>query len=194
MTDIPNADQQAGTEQDQPVLVAIDFSADSRAALLWACEFADRMGARLVLLHVVHDPASNPGFYHSETPGQMQPMQDIAESMMKDFLADMTRNHPDLDALKSIETRLVQGLPPGRIVEAAGLLKAKLIVIGSRGMTGLDHMLLGSVAERVVELAPGPVVVVKAENSGKKKKKNKKRKKDKKRLKDKLLKNVDADG
>jgi len=89
---------------------------------------------------------------------------------------------------------LVQGLPPGRIVEAAGLLKAKLIVIGSRGMTGLDHMLLGSVAERVVELAPGPVVVVKAENSGKKKKKNKKRKKDKKRLKDKLLKNVDADG
>ena len=194
MTDIPSTIQRAEAEQDQPILVALDFSDDSRAAVLWACEYADCIGARLVLLHVVHDPASSPGFYRSETPGQMQPMQDVAESMMREFLAEMQRNHPGLDTLKSAETRLVTGLPPGRIVEAASLLNAKLVVIGSRGMTGLDHMLLGSVAERVVELAPGPVVVVKSENSAGKKKKEKKKKKDKKRKKDELMKQAVADG
>jgi len=195
MTNNQGANPQAETEQDQPILVAIDFSDDSRAALLWACDYADCVGARLILLHVIHDPASSPGFYHSESPGQMQPMKDVAESMMNDFLADMTKKYPHSEALKTADTRLVKGLPPGRIVEVAGLLKAKLIVIGNRGMTGLDHMLLGSVAERVVELAPGPVVVVKSENSTrKKKKKDKKQKKDKKRLKDMLAKHGNADG
>jgi len=195
MTDIPSNNQPAVVEQNQPILVAIDFSDDSRAAVLWACEISTCIGARLILLHVIHDPASSPGFYHSETPGEMQPMENVAKSMMNDFLADMRTKHPDLQALQSADTRLVAGLPPGRIVEAADLLKAKLIVIGSRGMTGLDHMLLGSVAERVVELAPGPVVVVKSENSTrKKKKKNKRQKKDKKRLKDRLAKHGNADG
>jgi len=195
MTDIPSNNQPAEVEQNQPILVAIDFSDDSRAAVLWACEFSICVGAKLILLHVIHDPASSPGFYHSESPGEMQPMEDVAKAMMNDFVADMRTKHPDLEALQSADTRLVAGLPPGRIVEAAGLLKAKLIVIGSRGMTGLDHLLLGSVAERVVELAPGPVVVVKSENSTKKKnKKAKKQKKDKKRLKDKLAKHGNADG
>ena len=195
MTDIPSNSQPAEVEQNQPILVAIDFSDDSRAAVLWACEFSTCVGARLILLHVIHDPAASPGFYHSETPGEMQPMEDVAEAMMNDFLADMRTKHPDLELLQSADSRLIQGLPPGRIVELAGLLKARLIVIGSRGMTGLDHMLLGSVAERVVELAPGPVVVVKSENSTrKKKKKDKKQKKDKKRLKDKLAKHSDANG
>jgi len=89
-------------------------------------------------------------------------MQDVAKSMMEKFLTDMRVRHPELEALNSAETRLIKGLPPSRIVEAAELLNARLIVVGSRGMTGLNHMLLGSVAERVVELAGVPVVVVKA--------------------------------
>jgi len=182
MTDTPISSNQTETNQAQPILVAIDFSDDSRAALLWACEFADCVDARLILLHVVHDPASSPGFYHSETPGEMQPMQDVAESMMTDFLEDMRRKYPHLQALSLADTRLVSGLPPGRIVEAAGLLSARLIV------------LLGSVAERVVELAPGPVVVVKSEHSRKKKKKEKKRKKDKKKLKQQIEQQGDANG
>jgi len=143
MTDIPSNNQPAEVEQDQPILVAVDFSDDSKAAVLWACEFAHCIGKRLLLLHVIHDPASSPGFYHSESLGQMQPMKDVAESMMNDFLAEMTTKYPYLEALKTADTRLLDGLPPGRIVEAAGLLKAKLIVIGSRGMTGLEHILLG---------------------------------------------------
>jgi nucleotide-binding universal stress UspA family protein len=58
--------------------------------------------------------------------------------------------------------RLVAGLPPGRIVEVAAEIGAELVVLGSRGRTGLAHVLLGSVAERVVQTAPMPVTVVKA--------------------------------
>ncbi|HMB59408.1 MAG TPA: universal stress protein, partial [Xanthomonadales bacterium] len=64
--------------------------------------------------------------------------------------------------LESAQTLLVAGLPPGRISEIAKSLDAKMIVIGSRGLTGLPHLMIGSVAERVVHLASQPVVVVKS--------------------------------
>ena len=51
---------------DAPILVATDFSEDSKAALLWACKLAECTGAPLILLHVVHDLASNPGSIYPE--------------------------------------------------------------------------------------------------------------------------------
>jgi nucleotide-binding universal stress UspA family protein len=174
--------------EDQPVLVATDFSEDSRAALIWACKFAECNDAELITLHVVHDLTSNPGFYRRNKEDSMIPMQTVAEEMMDDFLAGIAADHPELPGLNQVVSRFINGLPPTRIVEAADLLKADLIVVGSRGITGLPHKLLGSTAERVVELSPGPVVVAKAKNHGKLSKKEKKRaekqlKKDKKRMK-----------
>jgi nucleotide-binding universal stress UspA family protein len=52
--------QSSDSGKDQPVLVATDFSEDSKAALIWACKFAGRNHAPLILLHVVHDPVSSP--------------------------------------------------------------------------------------------------------------------------------------
>jgi nucleotide-binding universal stress UspA family protein len=173
-------------DQSQAVLVAVDFSDDSRAALIWACQFANCVGAPLVVLHVIHDPATMPGFYRSEGQDELRPMQAVAQSMMDEFLEEMKTIHPAGDVLKTATTRLVAGLPPGRIIEVAELLGAQLIVLGSRGLTGLPHLMLGSVAERVVELAPQPVVVVKApdrESRKKNKKKKNKNKKNRKRLK-----------
>ena len=57
---------------------------------------------------------------------------------------------------------LVRGLPTTRILEVAEKRKALMIVMGSRGRTGLKHLLLGSVAEHVVQLSPIPVTVAKA--------------------------------
>jgi len=150
----------------RPVLVAVDFSDDSRAALLWACGFIACAGGRLFVLHVVHDPANQPGYYRNEHNNPRQPMEQAAERMLEDFLASLQHEHPELSALAGAERKLVSGLPPGRIVETAELLDAKLIVLGSRGMTGLPHLMQGSVAERVVELAQGPVVVVKSRGTG----------------------------
>lgn len=150
---------------DNPVLVAIDFSEDSKAALVWACKFTDCVESRLIVLHVVHDLAFHPGFYHPEKTERLQPMQAVAEKMMEEFLAQARGEHPELRALApgAADLRFVPGLPPTRIVEVAGLLKAGLIAIGSRGLTCLPHKLLGAVAERVAELSSIPVVIVKSE-------------------------------
>lgn len=151
------------TDRNQSVLVAIDFSDDSRAALVWAAKYAGRIDQPLVLLHVVHDSTSYPGFYRQKIKGELMPMQQVAEEMMGEFLAETQQKNPGMDVLQTATTEMINGLPPGRIIEMATMLKAGLIVIGNRGLTGLPHLLLGSVAERVVELATIPVVVVKAE-------------------------------
>jgi nucleotide-binding universal stress UspA family protein len=189
MTETPEAVLLTGPEQDQRVLVAIDFSEDSKAALLWACNFAECSSAPLILLHVVHDLASNPGFYHPEKSDHLESMQDVAESMMAEFLARLKIEHPELCSIDEADLRFVPGLPPTRIVEVAGLLNSRLIVIGGRGLTSPPDKRLGSVVQRVVDLSMIPVVVIKSETHGVLKKKDKKRlekrqKKDWKKLKE----------
>jgi len=175
MTDSNFMTQSIDPVEDQSVLVAVDFSEDSKAALIWACHYADCSQAKLTLLHIVHDPASHPGFYHKNGSKQNESLQDVAESMMSDFLADVKAQNPGLTALDTAESRFVPGLPPTRIVEVSDLLNVNIIVIGNKGHSGLPHLLLGSVAERVVELSSRPVVVVKGNASTKPKKKEIKR-------------------
>ncbi|TDE33260.1 universal stress protein [Antarcticimicrobium sediminis] len=145
-----------------PVLCAVDFSIDSEAALLWAAAQANRDSARLVVLHVVHDPASSPGFYRKPDAGWLQPMEEVAREMFTEFLDAVRARHPEADGLARAETMIVVGLPSGRICEVADEIGAGLVVVGSRGRTGLPHVMLGSVAERVAQIAVSPVTIVKA--------------------------------
>ena len=169
MTDTPAGGQAPSKTETGPIVVAVDFSADSEAALVWASDYADCTGAPLLVLHVVHDPAEAPGYYRKDEADWARPMAALAEDMMHDFMKEMRTAHPDHAPIQTAETALVTGLPAGRIVEKAGQVKAPLIVVGSRGRTGLPHILLGSVAERISQLAPIPVVLVKAQsrNEGK---------------------------
>jgi nucleotide-binding universal stress UspA family protein len=172
-----------------PVLVAVDFSEDSMAALKWACRYAETTGAGLIILHVIHDLASNPGFYHPKKTAHLEPMQDVAESMMEEFLLRLRAEHPELNMPDKSDVQYVPGLPPTRIVEVSGLLQAGLIAMGSRGLTSMPHRLLGATAERVAELSKIPVVIIKSDSHGvldKKelKRQEKRQKKDRKRLKD----------
>ncbi len=143
------------------ILCAVDFSPDAEAALLWSCAQAKLADARLLLLHVIHDPAASPGFYRRPEDGWLRPLAEVGESMLAAFLERLALEHADQEKLRTLETRLVSGLPAGRIVEVANEVGADLVVVGSRGRTGLPHILLGSVAERVVQTATMPVVVVK---------------------------------
>lgn len=176
------------SNSNSPLLVAVDFSEDSMAALEWACRLAETTGAPLVILHVVHDLASNPGFYHPVKTAGLQPMQEVAESMMDEFLLRLRSEHPELQILDKADLQFVPGLPPTRIIEVSSLLQASLIAIGSRGVTCLPHRLLGATAERVAELSKVPVVIIKSDSHGVLNKKELKRKdkhlkKDRKRLK-----------
>jgi nucleotide-binding universal stress UspA family protein len=88
-------------------------------------------------------------------------MVEVARDKMTEFLKANTKARRDLKALQTADTKIVSGLPAGRIVEVAEKVGARLIVVGSQGRTGLPLILLGSVAERVAQLAPIPVVIVK---------------------------------
>ena len=106
MTDTPNP--------PSTVLAAVDFSEDSKAALAWACRYSESTDAPLVILHVIHDMAAKPGFYHPEKTAGLQPILEVAESMMNEFLAQLREEHPELRSLDTADVQLVPGLPrPG---------------------------------------------------------------------------------
>ena len=158
---------QVATETDKNddglVLVAVDFTPDSEAALIWALDYATAVGAAVKVLHVVHDPADAPGSYRRSDEDALRPISDVAKEMMGEFLDTVLPRAQDPDIEARVEPLVVKGLPPTRILEVAEMTGAKLIVMGSRGRTGLPHLLLGSKAERVVQLSPVPVTIVKAE-------------------------------
>ena len=156
----PEEDQRSSMIDGQ-VLVAVDLSADSRAALLWACEHAANANASLTVLHVLHDPAEDPGKYVNASD-PLTPMADTAGKMLSEFIAAMRADHPRLERLAEAQTKLMSGLPARTIIQQAERLEASLIVMGSRGQTGLPELLNGSTAKRVVQLSPIPVTVVKA--------------------------------
>ncbi len=147
--------------QQGPILVAADFSENSMKAVKWAIDLATAINATVVLIHIVHDRAEGPGYYKHEKIDAMRPMEDVAEKMMQQFMEKLTEKNPSCKAFKNLETRIVTGLPVSRILETAENIDAKLIVMGSQGLTGLKHLLIGSKAEQVVRLANIPVTIVK---------------------------------
>ena len=149
---------------EAPILVPVDFSLHSEAALEWAARAAGYFRAPLNILHVVHDPADDPGYYHRNTSEAVVTLEERAREMLLAFVDATRRKHPDLEHLQDASLILVSGLPVNRIIETARECGAQLIVMGSRGLTGLPHLLLGSTAERVIQLATLPVTVIKANN------------------------------
>jgi nucleotide-binding universal stress UspA family protein len=147
----------------RPLLVPVDFSEHSEAALREACELAEAVNAPLVVLHVVHDPGNMPGYYTKVTKKKhLIRIEDAAAKMFESFLKSVAKNNPDCGRLKKVDTILVTGLPVTRILEVAKKVDARMVVMGSQGRTGFQHMMLGSKAERVAQLCPVPVTIVKA--------------------------------
>jgi nucleotide-binding universal stress UspA family protein len=146
--------------QSGPILVPTDFTAHSKAALVFAAEVAKRMKHPITVLHVVHDPANNPGFYASDSGDRT--MDEVAAEMMKTFLDSVRAEHPHVAELDKITTLLVPGIPSKRIIEVADKLEAFMIIMGSHGRQGLRERVIGSKSLKVVQRAKIPVTIVKA--------------------------------
>jgi nucleotide-binding universal stress UspA family protein len=137
------------------ILVPFDFSEHSEKAFTWALAMAERWRARLLLLHVVPQPS-----YPSMVMGTFNvaefeaSLRADAEARAKEFVGKSQRRTVQVD------TQVVTGEPFGDICRIAEQEQVDLIIMGSHGRTGLGHVLLGSVAERVVRHAPCPVLVV----------------------------------
>ena len=145
-----------------PILVPVDFSAHSKAALFKACELAECTNAPVLVLHVIHDPAEMPGYYGKVTKKKkLRRIEDLARESFDEFMQTIIGENPDVKPLKKAERMLVVGLPVNRIIEVAKKREVSMVVMGNQGRTGLKHLMLGSKAEQVVHLCPVPVLIVK---------------------------------
>lgn len=141
------------------ILVAVDFSDSSDNAFQMALSMARKFGAKLVILHVINEPVDLRGFYvpHISFEKLEEEVEGGAKKMMESFCRQNIVNYDDF------ETLIVSGLPYEEIIKHAGEQSADLIVLGTHGRTGLDHVLFGSTAEKVVRKSPYPVLTVRLE-------------------------------
>ena len=137
------------------ILHATDFSKASRPAFATALELAKRDGARLSLLHVLVPPSP---FIGDELPASYLELQARARREAERHLAAA------VDKAKRagvrVQATLVEGVPAEKIVRAARRQEPDMVVIGTHGRTGLGRIFMGSVAERILQRAPCPVLTV----------------------------------
>lgn len=129
------------------ILCPVDFSDPGRYAFDYACAVARRHGASLELLHVAEASA----YAEDAMPSGQISYEESLQQQLRQWA---------LEADCPAETRLIAGIPHIEIIHRAEELQADMIVIGTHGLTGLKHMLIGSVAERVVRTASCPVLTV----------------------------------
>ena len=144
-------------------LVPIDFSTHAEQALDYAIGLARTLNARLTVLHVMQPvPMAGVDMGVALPATYLQEVEEAVQGSMEDALARVTA------AALTGERVVLYGVPFQEIVEAAKARQVDLIVMGTHGRTGLLHVLLGSVAEKVIRLAPCSVLVARkvAEASG----------------------------
>lgn len=142
------------------ILVPVDFSSDSAQAVRMAMDLALRYEAALTLIHVYEPvaymmPDANTFF--------TQPQLDQLFAELRKHL-DALQAEARAGGVVRVETRLEQGFAVSEICESAKRMGCDLIVMGTHGRTGLSHLFLGSVAERVLRMAPCPVLTVKTKD------------------------------
>lgn len=148
------------------ILVPVDFSDHSEAALVKASEYAQAMSASLVVLHVVHDPGEMPGYYSKLIKKKrITRIQDMAAEAFDQFMNRAIEEYPLMQSLRDAGRLMVSGLPVTRILEVVDHLAPMMVVMGSQGRTGLKHLVIGSKAAQIVQLCPVPVTIVKKPNS-----------------------------
>jgi len=139
------------------MLAPTDFSPHAETAVRYACGLAERLGSELHLLHVLSEvvpagpdpmltPVMPPEYYRES---EAQSLETLAR------LLDPSWGEPPI-----VRTAVVWSSSVDGIVDYARDHEVDLVVIATHGRTGLSHVLLGSVAERIVREAPCPVLTI----------------------------------
>jgi nucleotide-binding universal stress UspA family protein len=157
------------------ILVPTDFSAEAAHALHYAIEEASQHQAKLTLLHILqHQPATEVYYvrgtpetrhgYEAELGGSLPgPVPQSPQTVRRDYHEEAMTQLRDLlppDFRGTWDIQVSTGDPADAIVREAAQLGVDLIVMGTHGRTGLQHVLLGSVAEKVIRHASCPVLTV----------------------------------
>lgn len=143
------------------LLVPLDFSTHSKQALHYAAGLGKLLGAKLHLLHCYGIDMAQAFAYDPPYLTNLPPdFDDHVRVAAEKKLACLGKEVEDQGV--SVEIHLSKLFPSDAIVRTAVEIEADMIVMGTRGLTGLEHVLLGSVAESTIRIAPCPVVSVRA--------------------------------
>lgn len=142
------------------ILVPVDYSPSSQSSADYALKLAAKVGAAVDIVHVWDKPTYVSDAVMVRRPGEEQRsladlIRENAESDMKEFLSGLT-----VPKGVTLGHRLCSGEPVSTLIAELKKGEHQLAVIGTHGRTGITHVLLGSVAERLVRLSPVPVLTV----------------------------------
>ena len=138
------------------ILVPTDFSTHAAKALEYATGLAKSLRAKIDLFHAYDAPLVELTPYHFAIPvSVLEEVRDAALEQLEELRQKVAADGVEAAA------HMREGTAAEAISSAANDLGADLIVMGTRGLTGLNHVLLGSVAERTIRVAPCPVLTVK---------------------------------
>lgn len=140
----------------QQIVCATDFSASSTAAIQHAGRLAQQMGATLHLLHVVQDPLQQPW----AAEAYVMNLGDLTAEWQQHAEKELARIASGLSAKTEVAVRL--GRPITEILQYVDDVHADLLVAGTHGHGAIAHLILGSVAERLVRQSKCPVLTVRA--------------------------------
>ena len=142
------------------ILVPLDFSEHAAAVLDWAAHLADEHEGRVVLFHAYHLPVEFQQLEGAYLPPDFWAnVKAEAEESLNRYAEDLRKQGVEVEAV------VTEGYAATAIVDEAAKQSADLVVIGTHGLSGLKHLLLGSIAERVVQKASCAVLTVKTRSS-----------------------------
>lgn len=141
------------------IVVPLDHSDTSEAALPLATDLARRRGIPLVLVHVLEMSPEFTAYVHGVT--EVDALIELEEASQK-YLNRLAADIEDVE----VSTIVLRGQPAARLVQYVDDLDESLIVMSSHGRTGFRRMVLGSVTARVIQASPSPVLVVRAGDDG----------------------------
>ncbi|MCE5194644.1 MAG: universal stress protein [Nitrospiraceae bacterium] len=138
------------------ILFPTDFSEGSDHALPYAIDMARNYNAKLYIVHVIYDIARAVGWHvtHISIDDLYKDIAENAKKEMERYSNDIPKN------LSSVEKIILKGTPYSEIIKFAKENTIDIIVMGTHGRRGIDRVLFGSTAERVVRDAPCPVLSV----------------------------------
>ncbi len=136
------------------VVVPVDFSRNTERVAEYGASIADKLGAQVLFFHVINDfQGYDMMLVHPSFLGMSKDMEEKAEERMAALVKDYAR------LKQGAIGNVVLGDAADEIINYAKLERADMIIIGTHGVKGLEKILIGSTADRVVKNAPCPVLV-----------------------------------
>ena len=137
------------------ILIPTDFSDYSRPAAEYACALAKQLGGKIHVVHVFESPIM----------AMLSPDDPFPETLLADMEGNANKKlhawyFPELEQIADVTRALIHGSPFVEILRYSRDNNIDLIVLGTHGRSGLMHVLIGSVAEKIVRKASCPVLTV----------------------------------